>query len=111
MTNDWVHGIGRSLVCQILLKIVVRAVIAASPSSWTSFAWMLSTRAAFPFFFYVLHPPLLCEGWVRHLCLCRDRLVLVDLHWSCDGTAQCCIISIGSVFLVFFFFFFSEAFS
>ena len=27
MTKDWVHGVGHSPVCQILLQIVVRAVI------------------------------------------------------------------------------------
>ena len=27
MANDWVHWVGHSLVCQILLQIVMRAVI------------------------------------------------------------------------------------
>ena len=30
MTKDWVHGVGHSPVCQILLQIVVRAVITSS---------------------------------------------------------------------------------
>ena len=50
MASDWVHGVGHSLVCQILLQIVVRAVITSSPPAWTSSAGMLSTPADFPFF-------------------------------------------------------------
>ena len=50
MTKDWVHGVGHSPVCQILLQIVVRAVITPSPPAWTSSAAMLSTPAYFPFF-------------------------------------------------------------
>ena len=44
---------GHFPVCQILLQIVVRAVITASPLSppvWTSSAGMLSAPADFPFF-------------------------------------------------------------
>ena len=40
MTNDWVHGVGHSPVCQTLLQIVVRAVITFSPPAWTSSAGM-----------------------------------------------------------------------
>ena len=50
MTKDWVHGVGHSPVCQILLQIVVRAVITSSPPAWTSSAGMSSTPADFPFF-------------------------------------------------------------
>ena len=50
MTKDWVHGIGHSPVCQILLQIVVRTLITSSPPAWTSSAGMLSTPADFPFF-------------------------------------------------------------
>ena len=50
MTKDWVHGVGHSPVCQILLQIVVRAVITSSPPAWTSSAGMFSTPADFPFF-------------------------------------------------------------
>ena len=50
MTKNWVHGVGQSPVCQILLHIVVRAVITSSPPAWTSSAGMLSTPADFPFF-------------------------------------------------------------
>ena len=49
MTKDWVHGVGQSPVCQILLQINVRAVITSSPPAWTSSAGMLSTPADFPF--------------------------------------------------------------
>ena len=50
MTKDWVHGVGHSPVCQILLQIVVRAVITSSPPAWNSSAGMLSTPTDFPFF-------------------------------------------------------------
>ena len=50
MTKDWVHGVGHSPVCQILLQIGVRAVITSSPLAWTSSAGMLLTPADFPFF-------------------------------------------------------------
>ena len=50
MTKDWVHRVGHSPLCQILLQIVVRAVITSSPPAWTSSAGMLSTPADFPFF-------------------------------------------------------------
>ena len=49
MTKDWVHGVGHSPVCQILLQIVMRAVMTSSPPAWTSSARMLSTPADFPF--------------------------------------------------------------
>ena len=42
-------GLAKS-VCQILLQIVMRAVITASPPASTSSAWMLSTQADFSFF-------------------------------------------------------------
>ena len=50
MTKDWVHGVGHSPVCQILLQIVVRAVTTSPPPAWTSSAGMLSNLADFPFF-------------------------------------------------------------
>ena len=49
MIKDWVHGVGHSPVCQILLQIIVSAVITSSPPAWTSSAGMLSTPADFPF--------------------------------------------------------------
>ena len=49
MTKNWVHRVGHSPVCQILLQIVVRAVITFSPPAWTSSAGMLSTPADFRF--------------------------------------------------------------
>ena len=45
MTKDWVHGVGHSPVCQILLQIVVTAAITSSPPAWTSSAGVLSTSA------------------------------------------------------------------
>ena len=50
MTIDWVHGIGQSPVCQILLQIVVRMLVTASPPACISSAGMLSTSDDFPFF-------------------------------------------------------------
>ena len=50
MSKGWVHGVGHSPVCQILLQIVVRVVITSSPPTWTSSAGMLSTPTDFPFF-------------------------------------------------------------
>ena len=42
--RDWVHGVGHSPVCQILLQIVSGALIMASPPACT-----LSAPADFPF--------------------------------------------------------------
>ena len=84
--EDWVHGVGHSPVCQILLQIVMRVVITPSPPAWTSSAGMLSTPAPvdFPFFsdsLIVQQPKLLCKGWGGPpLCLSGDSSVLVDLH-------------------------------
>ena len=50
MTKDWVHGVGHSPVCQILLQSVIREIITSSPPAWTSSAGMMSTPADFPFF-------------------------------------------------------------
>ena len=45
MTTNWVHGVGHSPVCQILVQIVVRAMITSSPPAWMSSAGMLLTPA------------------------------------------------------------------
>ena len=45
MTKDWVHGVGHSAACQILLQIVVRAVVTPSQPARTSSAGILSTPA------------------------------------------------------------------
>ena len=50
MTEDWVHGVGHSPVCKILLQNVMRAVITSSPPAWASSAGILVTPADFPFF-------------------------------------------------------------
>ena len=47
--RDWVHGVGHSPVCQILLQIVSRALTMASPPACTSSAGTLSAPADFPF--------------------------------------------------------------
>ena len=93
MTKDWVHGVGHSPVCQILLQIVVRAVITSSPPAWTSSAGMLSTPADFPFFSdcTATSTSLRRMGWS------------VWVRFSTDGRplalwlAQSSILSIGSV--------------
>ena len=84
MTKDWVHGVGHSPVCQILLQIVVRAVITSSPPAWTSSAGMLSTPADFPFFndCTAASTSLRRMGWPISVCL---------------GTVQYWWISIGFV--------------
>ena len=84
MTTDLVHKVGHSLACQILFKIVMRAVITSSQPAWTSSAGMLSTPAD--------------EGWGDHpLCLSGNSSVLMDLHWPCDCTAQSSTLPIGSI--------------
>ena len=47
--RDWVHGLGHSRVCQILLQIVSRALIMASTPACTSSDGALSAPADFPF--------------------------------------------------------------
>ena len=43
----------------------------------------------------VLQPPFLCKGWGgRPLWVSGDKLVLMDLHWPCDCTAESSILSI-----------------
>ena len=42
--------VGRSPIFQILLQIVVRMSVMASPPAWTNYAGMLSTPADFPIF-------------------------------------------------------------
>ena len=50
ITRDSVHVVGHSPVFQILLQIVVRMPIMASPPAWTNSADRLSTPADFPIF-------------------------------------------------------------
>ena len=50
MTIDWVHGVGQSSVCQILLQISVRMLVTAFLPACINSAGMLSTPADFPFF-------------------------------------------------------------
>ena len=84
MTKDWVHGVGHSPVCQILLQIVVTAVITYSQPTWTSSAGMLLTPANFPFLndCLVASTSLWRMGWSSSVCL---------------GTVQYWWISIGLV--------------
>ena len=63
MTKDWVHGVGQSPVRQILLQIVVRAVIAFSPSAWTSTGECFRLQLTSFSSVIVLQPPLLRKGW------------------------------------------------
>ena len=50
MTKVWVHGVGHSPVCQILLQKVKSVVITASRPAWTNSAGILSTTADYLFF-------------------------------------------------------------
>ena len=103
MTKDWIHVVDHSPVCQIVLQMVVRALITSSPPAWTSSALPGCCRLQLTSLssVIVLQTPLLCEGWGGHpLCLSGYSPVLMDLHWPCDCTAQCSILSIGSVSLV-----------
>ena len=81
MTKDWVHGVGHSPVCQILLQIVVRAVITSSPPAWTSSAGILSTPAHFPFFNACIAASISLRrmGWSSCVCVWGQ--------FSTDGSA------------------------
>ena len=107
MTKDWVHGVGHSLVCQILLQIVVRAVITFSPPIWTSSDRRLSTPADFPFFSDCTAASTLWEGGGVVICVC---LGTVHYWWISVGLV---IVQLWSVFYpsVQYLAFFCEAFS
>ena len=77
MAKDWVHGVGHSPVCQILLQIVVRAVITSFPPAWTSSAGMLSTPADFPFF---------SDSYSSLHFFAKDGMVVLCV---CLGTVEC----------------------
>ena len=85
MSKDWVHGVGHSLVCQILSQIVVRAVITSSPPAGTSSAGMFSTPADFPF---------LNDCTAPSTSFAKDGLVILCL---CLRTVQHSWISVGFV--------------
>ena len=108
MTKDWVHGVGHSPVCQILLKIVLRTVITSSLPAWTSSAEMLSTPTDFPFLQW-----LYCS---LHFSAKDGKVIL----WVCLGTIQywwistdLVIVQLRAVFCpsVLYLSFFCEAFS
>ena len=69
MTKDWVHRVGHSPVCQVLLQFVLRVVITSFPPAWTRSSGMLSTPADFPFFSdYTAASTTLCRmGWSSSL--------------------------------------------
>ena len=71
MTKDWVHGVGLSPVCQILLQIVMRAVITSSPPAWTSSAGIWSTPADFHFFNECTAASISLQrmGWSSSVCV------------------------------------------
>ena len=48
--SDCVHGVGHSPVCQILLQILVRTSVTASPPCLISSAGILSIPADLPLF-------------------------------------------------------------
>ena len=59
MTIHWVFGVGQSPVCQILLQIAVRMLVATIPPACINSASILSTLADFPFLIIFLT----CLGW------------------------------------------------
>ena len=86
MTEDWVHGVGHSPVCQILLQIVVRVVITSSPSAWPNqFCWDVVNSSWLPFLQW-----LYCS---LHF-FAKDGVVILCV---CLGTVQYWWISIGLV--------------
>ena len=99
MTKDWVHGVGHSPVCQILLQIVVRAVITSSPPAVLLGCRLLQLTSLSSVI--VLQPPLLFEGRGCHpLYLSGDRSSTDGSALALYCTARCSILSIGSVSLV-----------
>ena len=94
MVKEWVHGIGHSPVCQILLQVVVRALYLLGPVLLGCCRLQLTSLSSMN----VLQPPILCEGWGGHpLRLSGNSSILMDLHWPCSCTAHSSILSIGSV--------------
>ena len=80
MTNNWVHGVGHSPICQILLQIAVRAAITSSSPARTGSAGMHQLQLTFLSLMIVLQPPLLCEErGGRPLSVSGDSSVLMDL--------------------------------
>ena len=49
MIRDWIHGMGHSPVWQMLLQILCKALITASPPACTSSPGILSIPGDFPF--------------------------------------------------------------
>ena len=82
--KDWVHGVGQSPVCQILLQIVSRAFIMASPPACTSSVGTLSAPADFPFL----------SDFTATSSFAKDGVVVVVGCWMDD---QYFWVSCGSV--------------
>ena len=83
----FVHGVGHSPVSQILLHMIVKAEIMASPPFFINSAGMLSSPGDFPLSDISLPPPLPLLGWgiCHHWCR-RDHLV-----WLCHHCSHDCI--------------------
>ena len=97
MTKDWVHGVGHSPVCQIVVKAVITSSRMLGPVLLGYCQLRLTSLSSV----IVLQPPRLFEGWGgRPLCLPKDSSVLIDLRWPCDCTAKSSILSIVSVSLI-----------
>ena len=80
--RDWVHGVGHSTVCQILLQIVSSALVMAFPPACTSSAGTLSAPANFPFL-----SDFTSSRRMGYLLL-EGRLILLGLLWLCSCTAR-----------------------
>ena len=89
--RDWVHGVGHSPVCQILLQIFSRTLIMASPPDCTVSAGTLASPADSPFLsdFYAVYTSSRRMGWGSCRCrLLEGRSVLLGLLWLCSCTAR-----------------------
>ena len=78
--------VGHSPVFQILLQIVVRMSIMASPPAWTNFAGMLSTPVDFPIFSALTAASTFSRRIALHLVSVGSQ-VLLGSHQShsCKG--------------------------
>ena len=93
MIIDLVHLVGNYPVSQILLQMIVRVEIMASPPFFINSAGILSSPGDFPLSDISLLLPLPLLGWgmCRRWCR-RDHLVLLCRHCSHDCIGQSTIL-------------------
>ena len=73
MTEDWVHGVGHSPVCPVLLQIVVRVVMLGPVLLGCCRLQLTSLSSTI-----VLQSRPLCEGWGDHPL----RMLLQSLRYD-----------------------------